>query len=689
MRDNKMTSEKAIFDENVEFGKVQAYFYEEMHPQIFNIIEQRRLQRVIGNLTKKVDRHLPALDIGCGTGNVTRYLQHCGLKVVACDISADMLKENGSAEYKVICDACALPFKDETFIAITAYSMIQHLPNVKTGLGEICRVAAKNSSLYFDRIPFLDTTYKRYKGLKGFVSKKFELLTWLYWLILNPPYRRRVFEYFIKDGRKHLMKNLKDISIEKVAPYFESSKKSTLPDIFSKCLKEAGITWKNIRYRNGYFIIGRKTFKSNNDIRAIKKFKILFIPTNSREVAQFNFVRRELEESDCNIFAIALNKNMEKMLQKEKYRFKRIKDYKTRNMLNILKRGKNDIIVTDFCGPIPNAFLVAANYMGVPALQIDDGVTTDYSALRKIHPKLLFLKVGIWIASEVTLRSKNLSSFLITLWTINSPLQFFKKAIKGIINLTYPVPVPSYAEGLNIAVMSPFAKDAYIKMDVPSEKIFVTGQPGFDMVRQKKFNKKQLMTELSIPENRGVVVLATQPLVGSIWRKEDREKFIEIVCSAMREFSDKQLVIKLHPDENIETYQKILANRGEDKAIVCRDIDLYELLHACDLLMTVHSTVALEAMIFDKTVITINLTGKPDLFPYAESGAAIGVYKEEDLVQAIRDALYNEATRKKLKEARKKFVYEHAYIQDGKASKRVANLIIQLIEDSKRRKNEA
>jgi glycosyltransferase involved in cell wall biosynthesis len=566
-----MVSVKEIFDENIMLGKAQAHFYEMMHPQIFNVIEQRRLQRVIGNLTKKVDTHPPALDIGSGTGNVARFLSHCG---------------------------------------------------------------------------------------------------------------------FIYDGREHLKKNLKGISIEKVAPYFESSKKSTLSDIFSNCFKEARITWNTIPYRNGHFIIGRKTLKSNDNIKDIKKFKILFVPTNSREIDQFDIVRRELKSRNCDIHAIALNKNMEKLLQENGFNFKHIKDYKTRNLLNILRREKPDLIVTDFCGPIANAFLFASNYMCVPALQIDDGITADYSALIKIHPKLLFQMLVGWIASEVMLRGKPLSSFLITLWAINSPLRFLRKAVEGILNLSCPVPVPSSVEGLNIAVMSQFAKDAYIKMGFPPEKIFVTGQPRFDMVRQKKFNKNQLMTELSISENKGLVVLATQPLVGSIWAKQDRKKFIEVVCDAMREFPDKQLVIKLHPSENMKTYQKILANRGKDKAIVCRDIDLYELLHACELLMTVHSTVALEAMIFDKPVITINLTGKPDLMPYAKSGAAIGVYKEEDLVPAIRDALYSEVTRKKLKEARKKFVYEHAYIQDGKASERVANLIIQLMKgnmDYKRR----
>ncbi|RLG91241.1 MAG: hypothetical protein DRO36_04610 [Candidatus Hecatellales archaeon] len=186
-----MTSAKEIMEENIKLGKVQAYFYEIVHSQIFNVIEQRRLRGVIGNLAKKVDTYLPALDIGSGTGNIANHLRHFGLKVIACDISLDMLKENRYTEYKVVCDACALPFRSETFGLITAYSVVQHFRDAKVGLEEICRVAAKGSFLYFDRLPFLDTTSERFKGLKGFFCQKFETLTWL---ILRPKYLKRFFE---------------------------------------------------------------------------------------------------------------------------------------------------------------------------------------------------------------------------------------------------------------------------------------------------------------------------------------------------------------------------------------------------------------------------------------------------------------------------------------------------------------
>ena len=46
--------------------------------------------------------------------------------------------------------------------------------------------------------------------------------------------------------------------------------------------------------------------------------------------------------------------------------------------------------------------------------------------------------------------------------------------------------------------------------------------------------------------------------------------------------------------------------------------------------------------------------------------------------------LYNKEIHKELAKARKKFVYDHTYKQDEKASKRVANLLEQIIEESMR-----
>ena len=421
--------------------------------------------------------------------------------------------------------------------------------------------------------------------------------------------------------------------------------------------------------------------------------RILFVPTESREIAQFSLVKPELEALGHEVVAIALDKGkaldhreaLESLLQEKGFRCKPITGYKTKNILKIINKEKPDIIVTDWAGFTPNSFIYAANYLGIPSLQINDGITGNYFVAKNVpgirESLLKIVKRAVRLAL-FRANPRPLAYLFTTLIATGSLLQFVRKMSRELIKSTYPV--PSYTEGLNIAVISPFAKDAHITMGAPADKIFVTGQPRFDLIRQVKIDRAHIMAKLGVPGNSDIIVLATQP-VGELRTEKNRGELIEAVLSAMIEFQEKQLVIKLHPSEKLEKYQEMLT-KVNSNAIICQDIDLYGLLRECDLLMAVYSTVALEAMILDKPVIIINLTGKPDIMPYAKSGAALGVYQKEDLAPAIRKALYDLEVRRELEQNRKSFVAEHVYKVDGQSSKRVAELIVRLIGESKTRK---
>ena len=404
--------------------------------------------------------------------------------------------------------------------------------------------------------------------------------------------------------------------------------------------------------------------------------KILFVPASGREIEQLSLVRNELPDRD--IFAIALNETLGASLQRTGFSYHNLAHYKASNMLDIIQKEMPDLLIAYDEGGAESGFIVAAKYVGVPVLMMDDGLTGGASAY-KISKKVLLWKIFRWFKSEGKFRSY--WPLLVTLKATNSPWRFLKNAIKA--SLRFFRHSFNFIDGVNVAVVSSHARKMYINMGAEPERVFVTGQPRFDQIWQKKFDREYAFKELGLSQDKGIVVLATQPLLGSFWTEKDRENFVTTIVNAMDQFPEKQLVIKLHPSEKMEEYRQILTKMGHDGVIICQDIDLYQLLHASDLLMTIHSTVALEAMLLDKPVITVNLSGRPDLFPFAESGAAIGVYDEKSLVPAIRKALYDAKVGSEMKRKRTQFVQEHAYKQDGQASKRMAELIIQLAEEAK------
>jgi hypothetical protein len=219
----------------------------------------------------------------------------------------------------------------------------------------------------------------------------------------------------------------------------------------------------------------------------------------------------------------------------------------------------------------------------------------------------------------------------------------------------------------------------------------ITGNPRYDLIitLNNKSEKEKLVVydKLGLSRRKGIVVIATSwyQAIASCYTPEEDEEFISKALEAMKEFPDKQVVVKLHPAYHRMDNEITSAIRDElqiDDVFITSHF-LWELLSICDLLITQSSTVGLEAMLLDKPVITFSSIEALDLNPYVATGSVIEVHKEEDLVPAIKDALYNKDVQRRLADARKRFVYECAYLQDGKASQRVANLIEQMIEESK------
>ena len=92
------------------------------------------------------------LEVGCGTGEFTRRVAPVGARLVALDLSSDLLararaKAEAVAQF-VRGDAQALPFADGTFDVVYGCSILHHL-DVDVALREIRRVLRPGGRLVF------------------------------------------------------------------------------------------------------------------------------------------------------------------------------------------------------------------------------------------------------------------------------------------------------------------------------------------------------------------------------------------------------------------------------------------------------------------------------------------------------------------------------------------------------------
>ena len=108
---------------------------------------ERRRQRFVDALRRRVQDRATVLDLGCGSGEISRACADAGFDVTGCDISAKMLRvaaeRSGERCRFVAADpklAPALPFEDQRFDAVIASSMLEYVPDAPAQLREIRRL---------------------------------------------------------------------------------------------------------------------------------------------------------------------------------------------------------------------------------------------------------------------------------------------------------------------------------------------------------------------------------------------------------------------------------------------------------------------------------------------------------------------------------------------------------------------
>ena len=227
-----------------------------------------------------------------------------------------------------------------------------------------------------------------------------------------------------------------------------------------------------------------------------------------------------------------------------------------------------------------------------------------------------------------------------------------------------------------IAVTGEFAKNKLMDCGIENERIIVTGQPSYDSLieAQKHFSRNDICKKLGLDPAKKIIVYTTENLP-----PKENEQMARIICRTVKGLPNVEFVIKVHPSELDLSVYKNVTEELRLNALITREAPIYAVLYVSDVVITGFSATALDGMILDKPVITVNLTGLEDPLPFAESGAAIGVYEEKNLVEALEKGLHDEKSRESLKRAREKFVYAHVYKLDGKAASRVVELIRQIV----------
>jgi len=299
------------------------------------------------------------------------------------------------------------------------------------------------------------------------------------------------------------------------------------------------------------------------------------------------------------------------------------------------------LITCGYC-QLGRAAIIAGKLKGVPTLEIQHGDISPFERGAYIHS-------GDEILSEGCIKSSC-------------------------------CPIPD-----KMAVYGNYYKDILTKVSAyPENSVIVTGQPRYDFLYHVDniYSKNAFFKKYKINPEHKVILWTTQ--CHGISNEENVKNF-ETVFRTMQNLKDVILVIKQHPNEG-KRYTKMIKDYLDrykiDAVITPKNSDTYEQLFVCDLMITRHSTTAMEAVALKKPVVILNLSGEPDLVEYVEEGVALGVYKEEDLEPTIEKLLEDDS---ELTKNRERYIEKYLYKVDGKATGRTVKLIEEMINERQRK----
>jgi len=268
--------------------------------------------------------------------------------------------------------------------------------------------------------------------------------------------------------------------------------------------------------------------------------------------------------------------------------------------------------------------------------------------------------------------------------------------IASIVCKEYNIPTMSLDHGLQIdsprisdllfdrmAVSGLLNKELFVKNGASEDQIHITGMPIHDKIFNVNNSSKNygFIDELN-PSNKTILLL-THPF-SRVNSRKMRKETLENVIKTITDLSNINLIIKKHPNETDKFIERELNLFNLKNYIILNDVNkLYEIISFSDIVITIfNSTSAIEAVLFDKPVLIVNLSGQNNSLELANEGIAIEVTRPIDIQPSIIK-MFDKNYLSILKDKRKEFIKRYAYKLDGKSTRRVVDVVQELVESKK------
>lgn len=221
-----------------------------------------------------------------------------------------------------------------------------------------------------------------------------------------------------------------------------------------------------------------------------------------------------------------------------------------------------------------------------------------------------------------------------------------------------------------LAVISEITRENLIKKGNSPDKIVVTGSPAFDPIvaEQRTFNRQAILTDLQLPPDARIFLLATQPQKACTWA------MIDMMIRLLGRYRGYYLVIKNHPGDDNRPYEDYLAKKNHPR-VVMTDIPVRKIIFVADLTVTIFSTVGVESVLMGVPLIQLNLMGIPNPIPLNQYNLSLEARSYNELEICTEKMLEDKHT-KEIIERNRNHYFRH--IISGKGLNNCMQLIYEM-----------
>jgi hypothetical protein len=207
----------------------------------------------------------------------------------------------------------------------------------------------------------------------------------------------------------------------------------------------------------------------------------------------------------------------------------------------------------------------------------------------------------------------------------------------------------------------------------PREALAVTGSPRLDTLAEafRSLGDADIdaaRTASGAAGSRALVLLVT--------KYSEAEAILPALLTSIGSLPEAQLAIKTHPAETPAPY--VAAAGGlPNVRVLPASAPLAPLLRASQVVVTVNSTVALDAMALGVPALTIGLPN--NLSPFVAAGVIAGAAGPDEIGPALRGLLYDDSFRQQVCRAAAAAAAAYRMMPTGDAAERQASIILGLV----------